>query len=391
MSCRRAYEIDLPAFLEDASGPAFADFRAHYPGCAACAAEVRAWTELDLQLRTAVPGGASHPEPERLAAYARDAQALAPGQRGGLEAHLARCRACRDELSALRTFLASGVPTVSEAADTDAQSPAARWLAVLRGLLWQPAFAYALLAAALVPTLYRALGPGGAAEREVAFLLSEEETSPEAPARARTARETRFRKDAPAVSPDPDAGGRPSGQGAADAAEAPPPEPGAEPLGEMQVDRLRALGYHATEPNAEVGPEAAPPDAVAKSQAPRAARPSRHRAPAAAEPAVPAVTLRPDAVVEVQRPQRSDELRLRVPVGDRAPGTRAEVVVTDPSGARELRERHTLASGATWLEVALPVSWLVPGSYRVRVAPGEGGGVAVYVFELVPPATAAPR
>ena len=54
MDCRRAFDVDLAAFLADARAPEWAEFRAHYPGCPACAAEVRAWTELDRLLHAAL-------------------------------------------------------------------------------------------------------------------------------------------------------------------------------------------------------------------------------------------------------------------------------------------------------------------------------------------------
>lgn len=371
MSCHRAYQIDLPGFLEDASGPAFADFRAHYPGCDVCAAEVRAWTELDLQLRSAAAGGAAHPGPEQLAAYARDAQALAPGERGGLDAHLARCRACRDELAALRAFLASGVPAASGAADTAAQGTAARWLATLRGLLWQPAFAYALLAAVLVPALYRTLGPGGAADRDLAVVLREEAVAREDRATVRAER------------PQPGTPPRPSGEAARDTAQAPPPEPGAEPLADLRLEQLRAHGYRVRESDAAVASDPAP-EAAAKSQAPPLGRQAAGRAPTAARSAVPVVTLRPDAVVEVRRPSGPEALRLRIPVGERAPGARVEVVVTNPSGARELRERHTLGDAARALEVVVPVAWLTRGSHRVRVVWDGEAEPGTFAFDVMP-------
>ena len=50
MSCRKAFDIDLAGFLEEPRTQQFDAFRAHYPRCAACASEVRAWTELHEQL-----------------------------------------------------------------------------------------------------------------------------------------------------------------------------------------------------------------------------------------------------------------------------------------------------------------------------------------------------
>ena len=50
MSCRSSFEIELPEFLAEPGAAAFDEFRAHYPRCPECAAEVRAWTSLDAQL-----------------------------------------------------------------------------------------------------------------------------------------------------------------------------------------------------------------------------------------------------------------------------------------------------------------------------------------------------
>ncbi len=67
MTCQKAFEIDLAAFLADATGPAFAELRQHYPQCDVCSAEVRAWTELHTQLEAGAgrPNG-SHPAEELL-------------------------------------------------------------------------------------------------------------------------------------------------------------------------------------------------------------------------------------------------------------------------------------------------------------------------------------
>ena len=51
MSCQRIQEIDLAGFLASPRDAEFASFREHYPVCAECAAELRAWTELEIVLR----------------------------------------------------------------------------------------------------------------------------------------------------------------------------------------------------------------------------------------------------------------------------------------------------------------------------------------------------
>ncbi|MBW2237141.1 MAG: zf-HC2 domain-containing protein [Deltaproteobacteria bacterium] len=152
MSCRRAYDIDLADFLAEPRAERFAEFRDHYPRCAACSAEVRAWTEVDGLLH---PAGDAHPEPEILLRYADDV--LAPAERSGLAAHLEQCAACRDELTALTGF----EPARAGAAQPTRARPSL--LDSLRRLLFHPGFAYALLLLVAAPTLYDLVAPGGPA------------------------------------------------------------------------------------------------------------------------------------------------------------------------------------------------------------------------------------
>ena len=70
MSCRKSLEIEFTEFLADPRAAGFAEFRAHYPRCAECAAEVRAWTELHGRL------SAAHSDPEQLARYEALVEAL---------------------------------------------------------------------------------------------------------------------------------------------------------------------------------------------------------------------------------------------------------------------------------------------------------------------------
>lgn len=149
MSCGRAFEIDLAAFLEGGREGELADFREHYPTCAACSAEIRAWTELHLGLG----GGPEsvHPTPETLLRLEDEPDTLPASTRRPIEDHVARCRSCRDELAALRGFAAPGREPSA------ARSRSRGWsglLAGLRGLVLHPAFAYALLLLVLTPTIW---------------------------------------------------------------------------------------------------------------------------------------------------------------------------------------------------------------------------------------------
>jgi hypothetical protein len=140
MSCQ-VHEIDLFDFLREPRAAEFRAFRHHYPLCAECAAEIRAWTELHEGLRAA----ASHPAPAELLAFA-DAS-LAEPRRDALARHVESCVTCRDELSALGSFAAAAEPAV-----LDLTPPL--WSRVgerLRSWLWQPALGYALALLLLVP------------------------------------------------------------------------------------------------------------------------------------------------------------------------------------------------------------------------------------------------
>src|SRR5689334_22157419 len=101
MSCRRAYELDLPAFVIDPRDPAWDDFRAHYPRCAECSAEVATWSALQAALAE------RHPAPEDLLRWNDAPAELAPDARAALERHVERCASCRDELRALARFAAA--------------------------------------------------------------------------------------------------------------------------------------------------------------------------------------------------------------------------------------------------------------------------------------------
>lgn len=105
MSCRRAYELDLPAFVIDPRDPAWDDFRAHYPRCADCAVEVATWSALQAALAE------RHPEPEDLLRWNDGPDALAADARASIARHLERCASCRDELRALGTFAGSSAST----------------------------------------------------------------------------------------------------------------------------------------------------------------------------------------------------------------------------------------------------------------------------------------
>src|SRR5262249_17557899 len=102
MSCEHWENADVLGFLAEPGAAAFAAFREHYPGCAQCAAEVHAWSELTRSLARAA--GDRHPREEQLLAYDTAPDAAPGAERSAVQRHLAGCRSCREELPSLRRF-----------------------------------------------------------------------------------------------------------------------------------------------------------------------------------------------------------------------------------------------------------------------------------------------
>jgi anti-sigma factor RsiW len=134
MSCRKALEIDLGAYLADPDHPQGAEFRAHYPGCAECSREVATWTRMETLMRAGgAPEETAHLPSELLARFEEDPGALPAGLWQRTDEHLRTCRRCADRLAALREF---------DFAALEAAAPPARWRALramaqrsVRGLL----------------------------------------------------------------------------------------------------------------------------------------------------------------------------------------------------------------------------------------------------------------
>ncbi len=102
--CRRAFDLDLVAFVHDARGAHWADFREHYPVCIDCSVEVRTWTELEIVLQGGAPPATAHPTPDDLLHLESGGSALDPDYRRVVEFHVASCRPCADEIATLRAF-----------------------------------------------------------------------------------------------------------------------------------------------------------------------------------------------------------------------------------------------------------------------------------------------
>ncbi len=351
MTCRRAFEADLPAVLHGES--ADAEFLAHYPGCPECATEVGVWRELDglLRTRTASHGGA-HPDPETLVAFA-DAT-LAERARADVAHHLATCRVCADELKALAGFDPGHVAAAvrGEPASRPARSALAR-------IVWHPAFAYALVAVLLVPIV---LERWPQMETRIA-----EERAPEPPP--------------PAPLAEHDVAGHPL--------PAPPPAPLAaelrrEPAPEAQVANTAPVAKRRADDRPDTNARSArAADREARHEGGTAAFAGRMREPPAAPagaarmeaergaPRALADAAAPPRVLAIQAgtaavfpPPADDEaVRLRIALPPRIGPGPVDVIVRARAGAASLRTRITDAANA--IEVDIPPAWLRPGDYVV--------------------------
>jgi anti-sigma factor RsiW len=105
MSCGKAREIDLAAYLVDPDLPEWTEFREHYPTCPECADEVAAWSRIEASLRSAGdPDQGAHPAAELLARFEDDPRSLSAADWQRVDQHTRECRQCADELAALREF-----------------------------------------------------------------------------------------------------------------------------------------------------------------------------------------------------------------------------------------------------------------------------------------------
>lgn len=417
MTCRRAWELDLPSFVIDPRDPAWDDFRAHYPRCAECAAEVAAWSALQATLAE------RHPEPEELLRWHDSPDELPSDARAAVARHVERCASCRDELRALDGFAAAAAASPDPAGETpaapahhvsasraggrrgerhafardgsarvpaqvrphDARRPTAG-RGVAARILLHPAFAYAVLALVLLlPTVRATLDrDSGRAAFDTA-----------AP---------RVAEQAPAAAPQPITG------------TAPPlaKEPGGSSdervqaeLDDAQVDHtaprlVRQAPFRPAQPPPASAPQPVPQagaaapaaKAVASSDEGRLAR--RELAAEAPAPAAGAA-LRDDAAAgggarggalgNAATDAATDAAIRLLPGASGAartlvvtlpPGSTAadvEVRIADPSGGRELRQRVARPEGASReVQVTLPAGFTAP-VLRVEVYAGGAGPI----------------
>jgi hypothetical protein len=333
MSCRRALEIDLADFLAEPVLAEFAEFRVHYPGCAECSAEVRAWTEVVALLRESAPSGnGAHPEPALLLRYEERDAALPAAQRTEIERHLASCATCREELLSLRSFPFEVLAV--RPADPPRHETIA-WLSRLRALVLHPAFAYALVALLLWPAGLTLMS-GRVQEREPPsdLALALERVPPEAgQPLARIAPPARQVAELQVVEPSIVAAAERQRRAALP----------------VEIEEVRKL-----EPGAAAYAAAAGVEATAEERRPLEPEPFAARTELAASPAP------------------APALRFVVPVGLRRSDA-IEVRVRDRLGTRELRER-VRAPWQSPLTIRLPADWPPGTRYSVELrALGEEG------------------
>jgi hypothetical protein len=410
MTCRRAWELDLPAFVIDPRDPAWADFRAHYPRCAECAAEVAVWSALQATLAE------RHPEPEELLRWHDAPAALPSDARAAVARHVERCLSCRDELRALDGFAAAAAANPAPARETpaapahhpfasraggrraerhafardgstrvpaqvrshDGRRPTAGRGVAARVLL-HPAFAYAVLALVLLlPTVRATLDrdAGRAAFDTAASRVAEQ--APAAPQPITAA--------APPL--EKEAGGAPG-------------EPARAELDDAHVDHVaprlvRQAPFRPAPPPAPQAP--APPSAAAAPAAKALASGNEGRLArgdlAAEAPTAAGAALRDAASEDTAARARvlggagtgaairllpgaagaARTLVLALPPGATG-GTDLEVRIADPSGGRELRQRVARAAGAgREVQVTLPAGFTAP-VLRVEVYAGGAGPI----------------
>jgi hypothetical protein len=357
MTCRRSDDVDLAAFLAHEDSGAHNAFRAHYPGCEDCAAEVRVWTALHTRLASSANDPTDpHPPPELLLALEEHPNGLPAWERRRVADHLQTCAPCRDELRTLQMF---DFEPLKAPAAPGWRVALGLFAARVRGVVLHPAFAYGLVALLGVASLRDFLG--GPAERQLPSKVIEfrphEETAPlraprelVPPARPPAAGESRQSAPQRAAAPAPTARAPAAARPAARATEPPARRADAD---------LVARG--AREP-AEAGAGINRP--MARGIMPR---PEIGQITGAGN--TPTLLLDPSAatvLAPVEPGRNGVRLQTAAPEGS-TPGDEVEISVRTADGRRELRERSPADLTGALVEMVLPPAWLRPGPYRIDV------------------------
>jgi len=131
---------------------------AHLAGCATCREEIDPLRSVGESLRNRSASAIDpHPEIDLLLAYEGSTSSQDPRLRKSIETHLDQCASCRDEIEALRRARRRFPPPVVESGEALRAPSRAR---VLRGRIWAGVgVAAAIAAVALVVPLLRTRGP----------------------------------------------------------------------------------------------------------------------------------------------------------------------------------------------------------------------------------------
>jgi hypothetical protein len=376
MSCRKAFDIDLAAFLSEAGGEEFAQFREHYPVCPDCSAEVRAWTDLHALLQAGSAGtDGEHPEAEVLLRYEQGSPPLSAAETAQVENHLVRCNTCREELTALRRFDFSTLTT--EAARPErARKRFAELLTPLRGLLLHPVFAYALVLVLLYPTVTAYLEGPGVPEPGLAVLS--QSPAPQKRADAESAPLRQAAKDKAqlrrGMSPAP---GPAEGKAVAELAkgrarmQAEPPSaaPAEEPpvAGTFMYRAAPVLDEDDTVEALAGEVQAARPATQSSADLPEERAIRAYEMEAVGEREGMRMERR-EAIAELQvYGTQAPHWLLRLPVPEEMRGaTRFEVRIVHADGLREIRQRFVSAEAGDEVEIRLPVDWRHTDDDRVE-------------------------
>lgn len=97
--------------------------------------------------------GGGHPAEELLLEYADKRSSLATDVVAGIDAHLAQCPSCRDEVGVLGSMTIRPIHVTSAAEAGAERSVWQRVVSALSGPVWRPALALAVLVVLMVPTL----------------------------------------------------------------------------------------------------------------------------------------------------------------------------------------------------------------------------------------------
>ncbi len=368
MSCRRAHEIDLLEFLDAPRRADFAGFCDHYPRCADCSAEVRAWAELRGQLASHAPATSfpapPHPGAELLERFERAPAELAPVSRRELEVHLGSCASCREELRALRQFTPDRLAATAPPPAASGSGGKRRIWSRLLEIAWHPAFAYALVGVLLFPLLYRVVRDQRPTRAPVpdASKLASEPASPLVPG-SPPALEPQGRAEAPRrelakrspaaledragpseewVGAEAEGLSEPmAGRGEALAPEASPAQP------RFQGTRTRELQGAMAELHER--------DIYIPTL--RLQRGGTSRAPAS--------ELREGALLEVPLPRDHPGGWAQARVVEESPPTRADAKQSQPDTPRAFDETRAVEPRQRALVLHIPKEWLGPGRYRI--------------------------